>query len=492
MQNVTIHKRAFNAVFLPLLDNQSRYLVLYGGAGSGKSFFAVQRFVYRMLRGGLRLLVVRQTAKSNRDSTFSLFKQVISLWGLNDLFKINESDLRIKCSITGSQIIFAGLDDVEKLKSITFESGALNSIWIEEASEVSEQDFNQLDIRLRGGSDKKQIVLSFNPVNINHWLKRKFFDTEQENATVLKTTYKDNKFIDSEYKQLLENYRTTDPYSYSVYCLGNWGVFGSTVFDSQKLQERIPKLPTAKKHGYFSFSSDGLTIDNIEFIPDNNGALRIYKDVIKGHPYVIGCDTAGEGSDSFVCQVLDNTTGEQVAVLRQSFDEDVFSKQVYCLGMYYNVALIGIETNFSTYPIRELERLRYPKQYVRESIDTYTHKPSKSFGFRTTSASRPVIIADLIKIVRETPELINDYTTIDEMLTFVRNEKGRAEAMQGSHDDCIMALAIAHFIRPQQSYIAEISSEALNIEWSEDMWEDYNGASESDKKKIIEKWGKPN
>ena len=130
---VTIPKKAFNACFLPFLEDDShRYLVLYGGAGSGKSVFAVQRFLVRMLAKPLcNLLVVRAVAATNRDSTFALFRQVISRWGLSALFACKESDLRITCT-NGNSVIFKGLDDTEKLKSITFPKGELTDIWVEE------------------------------------------------------------------------------------------------------------------------------------------------------------------------------------------------------------------------------------------------------------------------------------------------------------------------------------------------------------------------
>ena len=164
--------------------------------------------------------------------------------------------------------------------------------------------------------------------------------------------------------------------------------------------------------------------------------------------------------------MLDNTNGEQVAVLRQGFDEDVFAKQLYCLGKYYNNALIGIEANFTTYPIRELERLGYTKQYIRESEDNFTHKVKHAYGFKTTSLTRPIILADLVRIVREDCELINDRMTLEEMLTFVRNEKGRAEAQNGAHDDLIMALAIAHYIRPQQDAMIDIEMPKKKINFA--------------------------
>ena len=186
-----------------------------------------------------------------------------------------------------------------------------------------------------------------------------------------------------------------------------------------------------------------------EDAPD--GEIAIYALPEQRAPYVIGADTAGEGSDFFAAQVIDNRTGAQTAVLHSAFDEDVFAQQLYCLGQYYNRALIGIEANFSSYPIRELERLGYERQAVRMTEDSFTHAPKKSFGVRTTAQTRPVMIAGLVREVRDNPKQLKDRATLLELLTFVRSERGRPEAQSGSHDDLVMALAIAHYIRPQQT-----------------------------------------
>ena len=171
--------------------------------------------------------------------------------------------------------------------------------------------------------------------------------------------------------------------------------------------------------------------------------------------YCIGGDTAGEGSDFFTGHVLDAKTGVQVATLRHQFDADQYTRQMYCLGKYYKDALIGIEANFDSYPIMELQRLGYLKQYTREAQDTYTGKTEKRFGFKTTSLTRPTIISKLIEIVREHCETINDKDTLEELLTIIRNEKGRIEAPEGGHDDNMMGLAIAHHIRDQVVFINE-------------------------------------
>ena len=454
--NITISKKVFNDVYLPYLTNTDRYLVFYGGGSSGKSYFIAQRYIYKLLhQNRCNLLVVRQTGDTNRRSTFPLLKQVISNWNLGEHFKINESDMRIICKLSGNEVAFAGLDDVEKIKSITFANGELTDIWVEEATETQEADINQLKVRLRGGKSKKQIVLSFNPVNIQHWIKGHFIDSGL--ATVCFSTYKDNKFLTDDDRKALEDLKHIDEYTYEVYCLGKWGILGKTVFDARAIQKRLEVIPKPLKVGYFIYDYDGLKITNIQWVNDKDGYIKLYQvpDVPQWTQYCISGDTAGDGSDFFSADVLDAKTGKQVATLYHQFNADQFAKQMYCLGKYYKDALIGIEANFDSFPIMELQRLGYQNQYVREAQDTYTGKTEKRFGFKTTRLNRETITSRLIGIVREHCNTINDKGTLEELLTIVRNEKGRIEAPQGGHDDRMMSLAIAHQIREQVVFINE-------------------------------------
>ena len=455
--NIKISKKVFNDVYVPFLDNEDRYLVFGGGGSSGKSYFIVQRWVYQLLHPSrCNILVVRQTGDTNRRSTFPLFKQVISHWNLSEHFKVNESDMRIICKLTGNEVAFIGLDDVEKVKSITFANGELTKVWVEEATECQEADINQLKVRLRGGKSKKQMVLSFNPINIQHWIKKHFIDSGL--ATVCWTTYKDNKFLTEDDRKALEDLQYIDEYTYEVYCLGKWGILGKTVFDARAIQARLDAIPRAIKVGYFDYDYDGLRMTNIRWVNDRDGYIRLYH--LPNSPevteYCIGGDTAGEGSDYFTGHVLDARTGIQVAVLRHQFDADQYTRQMYCLGKYYKDALIGIEANFDSYPIMELQRLGYPRQYTREAQDTYTGKTERRFGFKTTSLTRPTILSALIEIVREHCETISDRATLEELLTIIRNEKGRIEAPEGGHDDMMMGLAIAHHIRSQVVFPADV------------------------------------
>lgn len=476
-----------NAAFMPLYADEHRYLVLKGGGGSGKSIFAGRKILERCVSEPKhRFLVCRKVARTLRESCFAQLRGQIAQHYPNAGAVVAKGDLRIAFP-NGSEILFAGLDDVEKLKSIYDITG----IWIEEASELLESDFNQLDIRLRTKCPYYlQIILTFNPVSITHWLKARFFDRPDPRASVHETTYKDNRFLGEEAIKTLEAFRDTDPYYYQVYCLGQWGVTGQTVFNAQEVTAQLMRNIQPVKVGYFSFDYNGLQLSNIRWMDDPNGFIKVYQEPQKGVPYVIGGDTAGDGSDYFVAQVLDNRTGQQVCTLRHQSDEALYAMQVYCLGMWYNVALVGIEANWSTYPIRELERLHYPNQYVRESVDDYTHKATKAFGFWTSAKTRNMIIAGLIQACREDIGIVVDRVTLEEMLTFVRDESFKPQAEEGAHDDTIMALAIAHYIRPQQSYLTK-EPEQKKVKWHPSMWEDYDRATPEEREYLRKKWGNP-
>ncbi len=236
---------------------------------------------------------------------------------------------------------------------------------------------------------------------------------------------------------------------------------GACYFYKENIIRRLSTIPKPIKVGYFEYKEkvqkdrlgqEYITISDIKWIEDSNGYIRIYEDVKERNPYVLGGDTAGEGSDYFTGHVIDNITGRQVASLRKQFNEVEYTKQIYCLGKYYNTALVGLETNFSTYPINKLDELKYPKLYVREKEDDYTNKKEKRYGFKTTTITRPLILAELQAIVLNEIDKIVDKDTLEEMLSFIKNDKGRAEAEQGEHDDLVMGLAITYYIRNEQTF----------------------------------------
>lgn len=442
-----------NAHFLPLLFDRHRYLVLKGGGGSGKSIFAGRKVLERVTsEPGHRWLVCRKVARTLRESCFEQLRGQISDFYPDSGAKVNKSDMSISFA-NGSKILFAA--------STTWRSSMFDlrhhGHLVEEASELEQGDFDQAGHPTAHRLPLlPQMILTFNPISITHWLKKRFFDRKDPRATVHESTYLDNRFLTAEAITTLEAFKETDEYYYQVYCLGQWGVTGKTVFDAKKVSERLLIVERAKKprRGYFEnvVKEDGVHLESWAWVDDPDGAVTIYEDVVPGRPYVIGGDTAGDGSDYFVGQVLDNITGKQVCTLRHQYDEDTYARQMYCLGKYYNDALLAIETNFSTYPTKLLDLMGYRNLYVREVEDDFTGKIKHAFGFQTNRLTRPVILSELIRILRESMSTVNDRDTLLEMLTFVRREKDlQGEAEPGAHDDCVMALAIAHYARPQQT-----------------------------------------
>ena len=277
---------------------------------------------------------------------------------------------------------------------------------------------------------------------------------------------------------------------------------GASVFDTEAISRRLDIVRDGKeiqKQGCFLYdktvtdtqSGPQIILKNRIWQEKEKGEILIFKEPEEGVPYVIGGDTAGEGSDRFTLQVLDNRTGEQVARLLQKYDEDAFAEQAYCLGMYYHTALIALETNFSTHPIKVLQWLRYPKLYEREVPDNYTGLMRKAFGYHTNSMTRPLIVAGLVTYFRDFLQYVHDADTLREALTFIRNEKGRAEAEVGEHDDLLMGLGIALQARTQQR-MEKMLPEEKRMKWTEDMWADYCQADEAGRAVLRKVWGAPN
>lgn len=219
MNNIIFNKALFNPLFWKLRETTTRNIISYGGAGSSKSYSQAQHEVIRGIERKEKILIIRKVGNTIKDSTRPLvLEQIIPSFKLSEHFIINKSENILHCLLNGSQWLFRGLDDSEKIKSIA----GITRIWIEEASELTEEDFDQLNLRLRGRDDL-QITMTFNPIVETHWIKKRFFDKEQPNTTIFKTTYLDNRFIDKEYKKQLDSYKIINPNKYQVYSLGNWG-----------------------------------------------------------------------------------------------------------------------------------------------------------------------------------------------------------------------------------------------------------------------------
>lgn len=286
--NIELEPKLFNPKYLPYLDDVRPIQIFFGGSSSGKSKFLSQRTIRDILNGERNYLCARNTAGTIKGSMFTELYKVVNEWGLNVLFSANltPSDMRIKCA-NGNQIVFRGLDDVEKVKSITVPKGNITDIWIEEATEIIYDAYKQLTKRLRGLTDVvKRITMSFNPILKSHWIYETFFgfwndtDTlyETDQRLILKTTYKDNKFLTQQDIDALE--QEQDSYFYEVYTLGNWGMLGDMVFDNWEIADLSDKVKIFDifNHGLdFGYSNDP-TAYNKNYYHKATKTIYIYKE----------------------------------------------------------------------------------------------------------------------------------------------------------------------------------------------------------------------
>ena len=272
-----------NKVYIPYLDCQSKVQIFFGGSSSGKSVFVAQRTIMDVLQGR-NYLVVRKVAKTIRQSFFNELCKIINDMDLDSWFTVNKSDMVIT-SYNGYQVLSCGLDDVQKLKSMTPSKGVLTDILVEEATEIEYTDYKELVKRLRGISKFegiKRVTLIFNPILKLSWIFKEFFNEwddsmvhfEDERVSILKTTYKDNAFLTEDDIDKLENEK--DKYYYDVYTLGNWGVLGSVIFKNWRMEDcsEIRSIMDNYRNGLdFGFASDPAALIRVGYDEKNK---RIY------------------------------------------------------------------------------------------------------------------------------------------------------------------------------------------------------------------------
>lgn len=221
---------------------KGRYRVCKGSRASKKSKTTALFFIFALMKyPGSNLLVIRKVYRTLKDSCFADLKWAINKLQVNDYWSIKESPLEIIYIPTGQKILFRGLDDPLKVTSITVETGNLCWAWVEEAYEINrEQDFNMLDESIRGVVEEplfKQITITFNPWNERHWLKKRFFDVEDENIMAKTTNYMCNEWLDESDKKLFEDMKKNNPRRYQVAGLGNWGIVEGLVYENWEEKE---------------------------------------------------------------------------------------------------------------------------------------------------------------------------------------------------------------------------------------------------------------
>ena len=279
---INIHTNIFNPVYLPYLEDYStRFLLFYGGAGSGKSHFIAQRLVYKALKDTRKILVLRKVNRTTKASTFQLLLDTLNQFGILNYCVINRTDFSITLP-TGSQFLCMGLDDPEKIKSIT----GLTDAWLEEATEFSLDDFSQVNLRVRDPkAENQEIILSLNPVSKANWCYLHFFaenpelDEFRKTVRIVHTTYKDNPHLPEAYVQALLMMKATNEVYYKIYALGEFGSLDKLIYNNWQKMDFDPdtikgKLLCGLDFGY----TNDPTAFTASILVENERRIYIFKE----------------------------------------------------------------------------------------------------------------------------------------------------------------------------------------------------------------------
>lgn len=276
---LTLKRGIFNDVYLPhLFDYSRRYEIYYGGAGSGKSVFVAQKLVAKACASVRKVLVVRRYGTTVENSVYTALCDTLKAWGLWPYCRANATKYKITLP-NGSVFICTGLDDEEKIKSIA----GITDIWAEEATELSKSQFEQLDLRLRAKVDGLQLFASFNPVSKANWVFQKWFAEGAEYDTaqtmVLRTTYKDNRFLPVDYVRALERKQREDYAYYQVYALGEFCSLDKLIFSNWEVRdfdhaEKVGALCVGLDFGFVNDPSAVVA----SVLCEDEGALYVFKE----------------------------------------------------------------------------------------------------------------------------------------------------------------------------------------------------------------------
>jgi phage terminase large subunit len=297
---------------------------------------------------------------------------------MNNLFELNKSDNSLTCK-NGCQILTAGLDDTEKIKSITPSQGVITDIWIEEATEVDYEDVQQLKKRLRGESKlTKRLIMSFNPIFQTHWLYKEYFGEfsgtqyKSDDKLIIKTTYKDNRFLTQQDIDNMENEK--DEYFYNVYTLGNWGVLGKTIFKNFTVQE----FDSSTFDNYYNGLDFGFASDPAAFI-------RLHYDKKRKIVYIIDEFAELEMTNDILAQRIKSIIGNEYITCDSAEPKSI--RELQLLGVKAKPAKKGKDSvNFGIDWLKRQQIIIHPScvnfkreieiyQYTSDKNGIYVNKP---------------------------------------------------------------------------------------------------------------------
>lgn len=376
-----LNPACFNKWIYDIIDDYKYRIEVYmGGAGSGKSYGACQKVLLKALKYKRRVLIIRKTQNTLKVSIWRLMLDLLIESGYYDFCNINKSDLEIELP-NGSIFIFKGLDDPEKIKSIT----GITDIVIEEATELIEEEFTQLNLRLRPKEEYPQIYLMFNPISKKNWVYNYFFINELDpNTRLVTTTYRDNKFLTPEYVAELERLQYRNPAYYRIYTLGEFATLDKLVFPTYTTKiisnEEVKGLPrwTGLDFGYVNDPS-AIVNGNIDvankkiYVRQEYVRKGMLNDEIAEKMIALGLQKEKSYGDSAEPKSIAEIRGKGVNIEATEKGKDSIMHGIQWIQQY---ELIVDERCFKV--CEELENYTWKKdkktgEYINEPVDTFNH-----------------------------------------------------------------------------------------------------------------------
>lgn len=437
---------AFEREFLPTQEafwkDQSRYILYSGGVGSGKSFIMLTRVIFEcMSQTGSYFLVGRTTYQEIHDVLIKEFMEICHPSWISEYRKTPHPTVVLHTFDGGtSEIIFRNLDGMSKGELLGLN---LSGFAIDQAEDITREIFLTLKGRLRrkkkDGSDfNHRVFMTSNPKL--SWLYEDFKLHPEDNYRLFEASTLENaKNLPPEYVEDLLKY----PESWRrQYVEGVW--------DESLLSDN---MVFAREHIEYLNTSVRQPIETKE-------GTRIYATYDPTHQYKIGIDCA-EGAestedslkktqkDSGVIKVWDHTADEEVAHYSAKIPPRVLAEKAVLIASWYgNPEMVPEMNSMGLALIDKLDDLGYANIYRRKEYDRVLKKNMKKIGWRTTAASKQLLISHFEELLRKRKPKVRSASTVSEFKTFVYSNEAKkkgAGAMDGFHDDEVMALLLASF-----------------------------------------------
>lgn len=448
--------KVIESIFYPhqnqqiIRDSEARFKVVVAGRRFGKTVFAINELINNsLIYPNTRNWCIAPTYRQAKEIAW---KMLFYYLPVEVISKKNEVELSVDL-IQGSTITLKGADTPDSLRGV-----GLNYAILDEYAQMKEEVWDEI-IRPMLIDSKGSALFIGTPLGYNHFWK--LYNKERDDTDYKSFHFKsiDNLAIEGIIEEVEKARLETDPIRFSQEYEANFeALVGRPRFDHVVLKDMISRC-IAPTRGDLVYENG-----EVSFIEGQNGLIEVYNWPNDATKCVIGVDIAeGKGMDRSSASMINlNTLTEDIVLNTSKLDPAQIAAELWKLGHWCNKALIAVENNgpglACILPLRngqEVNNIKYSPYrnlYYKEILDEASKKLTKKFGWHTDMKTKPIIIDRLAQVIREKAITIPSVDTIRELQTYVIEEDGKTNAVEGCTDDRVMAIAIAvmmYFLRPK-------------------------------------------